>query len=480
MIMSPPAVKRRSTFVVITSVFFVAFTLDRGCHQLTMLSKGRAMVVGVDERVSLDCRFEAQIFNLFDYPVLWRKTQAVEETQINIMGNINEPFINTNRYEVTFDQTGPPRYNLELIITDIFNEDSGNYTCEVRGPQSVVLGVVTHFLYVKAGVESVVISDDEFIVEHHHHNHNNNNNIRASSNVVGQQQQYETNRVIHLVENLPSTIGCIAFGGYPPPSLLFYLGQDELTNDAFLLTSRPSLTGDNRGLKRIRYRSEMWTYAYKASSEDDGMKLTCIATVADMKSITDVVHISVDYAPKISCSNNFEAYFEERNVNVRCEIKAKPSLNRIFWVVDSNGTTLATPSDSNDDFQLQIRWLDGSVETQLTVRKAKSEMFRNYSIVANNSVSVVTKEITLNRKDKDYRLKALPSSSVNHGLKSPSGGGNREHENRRTSSSRAVKSRSSSSSSSLSSLRCIVYLSLCLPASVVIVTVRSYFFSLFQ
>ena len=29
-------------------------------------------------------------------------------------------------------------------------EDSGNYTCEVRGPQSVILGRVTHFVYVQS------------------------------------------------------------------------------------------------------------------------------------------------------------------------------------------------------------------------------------------------------------------------------------------------------------------------------------------
>ena len=32
---------------------------------------------------------------------------------------------------------------------DVSQEDSGNYTCEVRGPQSTLLGHVTHYLFVR-------------------------------------------------------------------------------------------------------------------------------------------------------------------------------------------------------------------------------------------------------------------------------------------------------------------------------------------
>ena len=36
-----------------------------------------------------------------------------------------------------------------FILPDISLEDSGNYTCEVRGPQSTILGQVTHQLFVR-------------------------------------------------------------------------------------------------------------------------------------------------------------------------------------------------------------------------------------------------------------------------------------------------------------------------------------------
>jgi len=36
-----------------------------------------------------------------------------------------------------------------LRLIDVSQEDSGNYTCEVRGPQSTLLGHVTHYLFVR-------------------------------------------------------------------------------------------------------------------------------------------------------------------------------------------------------------------------------------------------------------------------------------------------------------------------------------------
>jgi len=36
-----------------------------------------------------------------------------------------------------------------LCDADVSQQDSGNYTCEVRGPQSTLLGHVTHYLFVR-------------------------------------------------------------------------------------------------------------------------------------------------------------------------------------------------------------------------------------------------------------------------------------------------------------------------------------------
>ena len=35
------------------------------------------------------------------------------------------------------------------VIADVTQLDSGNYTCEIRGPYSAVLGQTTHYLFVR-------------------------------------------------------------------------------------------------------------------------------------------------------------------------------------------------------------------------------------------------------------------------------------------------------------------------------------------
>lgn len=48
-----------------------------------MLSVGEVHVMNAGDSIVLDCSFHAESYNLFDYPVLWRKTQRDEESQVN-------------------------------------------------------------------------------------------------------------------------------------------------------------------------------------------------------------------------------------------------------------------------------------------------------------------------------------------------------------------------------------------------------------
>jgi len=49
---------------------------------MAMLSEGQVYVLNAGDSASLDCSFHADSYNLFDYPVMWRKTQRNEETQV--------------------------------------------------------------------------------------------------------------------------------------------------------------------------------------------------------------------------------------------------------------------------------------------------------------------------------------------------------------------------------------------------------------
>jgi len=81
-----------------------------------MISETQYYVVNVGDDVSMECSFHADRYSMFDHPVLWRKQQLDESSQINILGSINDPFIQTNRYQVTFD-AAEPRYQLQLRIS---------------------------------------------------------------------------------------------------------------------------------------------------------------------------------------------------------------------------------------------------------------------------------------------------------------------------------------------------------------------------
>jgi len=92
---------------------------------ITLLSADQQHIISVGDSAVLDCRFHAVNYNLFDYPVLWRKHQLDEDVQVNVMGNINEPFLTERRFDVTFSAASRPSstaspartYSLQLTIS---------------------------------------------------------------------------------------------------------------------------------------------------------------------------------------------------------------------------------------------------------------------------------------------------------------------------------------------------------------------------
>jgi len=86
-------------------------------HEMTMLSKGQVVLVDVGRQVEAPCEYHATEFSMFENPVIWKKIQADEETAINIMGNILDPFLATGRFEVIFDNDQAPRYQMTLRIS---------------------------------------------------------------------------------------------------------------------------------------------------------------------------------------------------------------------------------------------------------------------------------------------------------------------------------------------------------------------------
>jgi len=80
-----------------------------------MLSDSQVFVLNGGQSLEMLCEFRTFEFDMFDNPIVWKKFQQSEEHQINIMGNIFEPFLSTNRFEVAF-AADVPRFCLALHV----------------------------------------------------------------------------------------------------------------------------------------------------------------------------------------------------------------------------------------------------------------------------------------------------------------------------------------------------------------------------
>ena len=81
-----------------------------------MLTHPKTLTVDARKWQMLECIFDAEYFNLFDNPVLWKKTQKDEVSELALLRKINDPFARTGRFETSFIPS-PPRYTVRLNIS---------------------------------------------------------------------------------------------------------------------------------------------------------------------------------------------------------------------------------------------------------------------------------------------------------------------------------------------------------------------------
>ena len=101
-----------------------------------------------------------------------------------------------------------------------------------------------------------------------------------------------SSHVLRAVENQPRPLRCVAFGGYPPPSLVVYIGRRDVTDD-FRFAHSAAMSG-LRGLRTINYKTERWTDALAVRADDDQGSLKCVAKVPGLRKYIETVHLNVD------------------------------------------------------------------------------------------------------------------------------------------------------------------------------------------
>jgi len=87
---------------------------------IQILSRGRTVMVNSGQSVTLECqvRAEPDSFHLFRNPVVWNKTQHLEECRITMMGSTQEPFNSEVRFNPSYAPNNPPalKHLFELSI----------------------------------------------------------------------------------------------------------------------------------------------------------------------------------------------------------------------------------------------------------------------------------------------------------------------------------------------------------------------------
>lgn len=121
-------------------------------------------------------------------------------------------------------------------------------------------------------------------------------NITASAHSAGTMPIMP--RVVRVFENQPGPLRCVAFGGYPPPSLDIYVGGRDVTSD-FRFGHVAAMTGQ-QGLRTILYRTERWTDHFTVGVEFDQQKIKCIATVPGLQPKVEAIQLNVECKSKMS------------------------------------------------------------------------------------------------------------------------------------------------------------------------------------
>ncbi|ELT89963.1 hypothetical protein CAPTEDRAFT_191938 [Capitella teleta] len=348
---------------------------------LSMLSKGHVYIVKPGDSVVLHCEFVAEYFNLFDHPVVWKKVQLGEETQINMLGNLIPPFDNDKKFTTYFEES-PPRYTLGLDILNVSQEDSGNYTCVVPSINATPLGSTTYRLYVPAPIHSLSLASTH-------------QDLSAS---VKQLRHREVNPQIHLQESVPSTLQCVSHGGYPAPRVELFIGRRNITN-LFKVTEHTKLRG-RVGLRSMDVFLEATTYNFIPSAEDDGERLKCKVSVDGLGSNATIVKLHVDYAPVIKCYPA-SAVVGQRRVSIHCDVRARPLVTSLFWIIDENGTRVSLEAADGDYYPLVRDIGENTLQTKLYIDVAQKSNFHSYTLVAANALESKRETVML-KQPQDY------------------------------------------------------------------------------
>ena len=96
---------------------------------------------------------------------------------------------------------------------------------------------------------------------------------------------------ITVLDTQSSSLRCLSEGGYQSPEMSMYLDGRDITKD-FSLRYATELEGV-RGLRQMRFTTELFSYSFRARAEDNGKTLECLVAIPGLPTNFTTIQLNV-------------------------------------------------------------------------------------------------------------------------------------------------------------------------------------------
>ncbi|ESN93738.1 hypothetical protein HELRODRAFT_180604 [Helobdella robusta] len=219
--------------------------------------------------------------------------------------------------------------------------DSGNYSCEVRGKKSMVLGRVTHNL---------------------------------------------------IVLYKPTMLKCVSHGAYPAPAMSIVHGGKNVS-EMFRRNTTLEYSGP-KDMRLLTYKSTIWRSNFVANSHDDGTLIQCVASHKTLEATTTNVTLVVYYQPEIDCDGPTYARMGEKNATMVCHVRARPEIYTIHCNNNKYDGIYASGKNSHSKYNATSYIIDGgdnnrysNASSRAADRVSEDGGHRDNNININNNIN---------------------------------------------------------------------------------------------
>jgi hypothetical protein len=218
---------------------------------------------------------------------------------------------------------------------------------------------------------------------------------------------YNESGVIYLSEQNATDIECLASYVLPYPVVTVTSAGRDVTGDFLTASLINALCRDVGTMSKtcpLHYNLNVTATnrRFRPIYTDDGQKLVCRITMKEFnKDVTETSLImSVTYAPKIVCQEQWVAVMNSTNVALHCLIYCNPPalIPDKTWIIGrytSKEIRVQSPAQTNEFSITETIVSTNVVNATLTINVVSKQFFGDYYLEVSNSLGSVEKKLTL-------------------------------------------------------------------------------------